>query len=78
MDKSLNSEKSITSTPIQVVGLNLSSKLPWWMILIQVAPLILQLLGEILGRSGFSGPSGPDVSIQSDVDIPPPLEVKIE
>jgi hypothetical protein len=62
MDKNLNSSKS----------------LPWWLVVIQMSPLILQLVGEIILRvQGTDGLMAISPSL-SEKEIPPPLDVKLE
>jgi hypothetical protein len=58
MDKSLNSDQ----------------KPPWWLTLLQMLPLIIQMVSEIILKWKGSGISIPDESRNhNDYDIPPPL-----
>lgn len=57
-------------------NLNLSKKLPWWVVVIQFAPLVLQLVGELIERTqGIPGNNpGTEASRDTDFSIPDPLD----
>lgn len=58
-------------------NLNSAKRLPWWLIILQVTPLFLQIVGEVVMRvQGIPGDM-PELDTDISAKIPDPLYVEL-